>query len=419
MPELSSFRYRRVLLLGCGFMGISILWSIFDAFVPILLQAGRPDYSARAGADGYGLSPGLTGVVMSLDNMAALFILPYVGALSDRLRTRWGRRKPFIAAGSPVGAAAFVCIPLALGQPLWVFMAAIIAMLLAMDLFRTPTVALMPDITPSPKRSIGNAMINVMGGLGGVLGQRFGGQLFDGAPLHAFVFGAAGMLVGVAVVLLFIREPAPEEAGPAEEAEPSLLASLKDIARDADASALRILVAIFFWFLGHEALKVNFTSFAVNDLGVSSGEAAQALQYFSGAMLLFAVPGGLLGQRFGRRRVILAAIAILSALLGSCWFLETITQAKVMLGLIGSAWIVMVVNSLPMVVDCAPPRRIGTYTGLYYVASQSSAVIGPIAGGQIIGLFGNDYRVMFPYAAITLLLAGAAMWGVRRGEAIT
>ncbi|HUS64049.1 MAG TPA: MFS transporter [Kofleriaceae bacterium] len=419
MSELSSFRYRRVLLLGCGFMGISILWAIFDAFAPILLQAGRSDYSTRAGADGYGLSPGLTGVVMSLDNMAALFILPYVGALSDRLRTRWGRRKPFIAAGAPVGAAAFVCIPLALGQPLWVFMAAIIGMLLAMDLFRTPTVALMPDITPSPKRSIGNAMINVMGGLGGVLGQRFGGQLFDGAPLHAFLFGAAGMLIGVAVVLLFIREPAPEDAGPAEEAEPSLLASLKAIVHDADASALRILMAIFFWFLGHEALKVNFTSFAVNDLGVSSGEAAQTMQYFSGALLLFAVPGGLLGQRFGRRRVILVAIVVLSTLLGSCWFLETITQAKVMLGLIGSAWIVMVVNSLPMVVDCAPPRRIGTYTGLYYVASQSSAVIGPIAGGQIIGLFGNDYRVMFPYAALTLLLAGAAMWGVRRGEAIT
>jgi Na+/melibiose symporter-like transporter len=413
------FRYRRLLLLGFGFMGIQLLWSIFDAFVPILLQAGRADYSTRAGADGYGLSPGLTGVVMSLDNMAALFILPYVGALSDRLRTRWGRRKPFIVAGSPVGAAAFVCIPLALGQPLWVFMAAIIAMLLAMDLFRTPVVALMPDITPSPKRSIGNAMINVMGGLGGVLGQRFGGQLFDGAPLHAFLFGAAGMLVGVGVVLIFIREPAPEDAGPAEEADPSLLASLRDIARDADASALRILLAIFFWFLGHEALKVNFTSFAVNDLGVSSGEAAQALQYFSGALLLFAVPGGMLGQRFGRRRVILAAIAVLSVLLGSCWFLETITQAKVMLGLIGSAWIVMVVNSLPMVVDCAPPRLVGTYTGLYYVASQSSAVIGPIAGGQIIGLFDNDYRVMFPYAALTLLLAGAAMWGVRRGEAIT
>lgn len=411
------FRYRRLLLLGFGFMGISLLWSIFDAFVPIMLQAGRADYSVRSGVDGYGLSPGMTGVVMSFDNMAALFILPYVGALSDRIRTPWGRRKPFIIAGAPIGATAFLAIPLALGQPLWVFMAAVIAMLLAMDVFRTPVVALMPDITPSPKRSIGNAMINVMGGLGGVLGQRFGGQLFDGAPLHAFVFGAAGMLVGVGVVLAFIREPKPEDAGPAEE-EPSLLASLRGVVRDADASALRILVAIFFWFLGHEALKVNFTSFAINDLGVSGGEAAQAMQYFSLAVLVCAVPGGILGARFGRRRVILVAIGMLSVLFLSCWFLETIGQARLMLGLIGSVWIVMVVNSLPMVVDCAPPGRLGTYTGLYYVASQSSAVIGPIAGGQIIQLFGNDYRVMFPYAALTLLLAGAAMWGVRRGEAI-
>jgi len=411
-----TFTYRRLLLLGFGFMGIQLLWSIFDAFVPILLQAGRDDYSARAGVDGYGLSPGVTGVVMSLDNLAALFILPYVGALSDRIRTRWGRRKPFIAAGAPVGALAFVAIPLALGAPLGVFMVAVIVMLLAMDVFRTPVVALMPDITPSPKRSLGNAMINLMGGLGGVLGQRFGGQLFDDSPLHAFAYGALGMCAGVAVVLIFIREPTPEQAGPAEE-EPELLASLKEVLRDRDRSALRILVAIFFWFLGHEALKVNFTSFAVNDLGVTSGEAASTLQYFSGAMLLFSVPGGWLGQRFGRRLVILIAIGSLSALLAGCWFLETIEQARVMMALVGAAWIVMVVNSLPMVVDCAPARRLGTYTGLYYLASQSSAVIGPIAGGQIIELFGNDYRVMFPYAAVTLLCAGAAMWRVQRGEA--
>src|SRR5690606_19882613 len=347
---------------------------------------------------------------------AALFILPYVGALSDRIRTRWGRRKPFIAAGAPVGALAFVAIPLALGAPLGVFMVAVIVMLLAMDVFRTPVVALMPDITPSPKRSLGDAMINLMGGLGGVLGQRFGGQLFDDSPLHAFAYGALGMCAGVAVVLIFIREPTPEQAGPAEE-EPELLASLKEVLRDRDRSALRILVAIFFWFLGHEALKVNFTSFAVNDLGVTSGEAASTLQYFSGAMLLFSVPGGWLGQRFGRRLVILIAIGSLSALLAGCWFLETIEQARVMMALVGAAWIVMVVNSLPMVVDCAPARRLGTYTGLYYLASQSSAVIGPIAGGQIIELFGNDYRVMFPYAAVTLLCAGAAMWRVQRGEA--
>ena len=136
------FRYSGLLLLGFGFMGISLLWSIFDAFAPILLQAGRPDYSSRAGVDGYGLSPGVTGVVMSLDNMAALFILPYIGALSDRIRTPIGRRKPFILAGAPLGALAFVGIPLALGQPLWVFMATIIAMLLAMDVFRTPVVAI-------------------------------------------------------------------------------------------------------------------------------------------------------------------------------------------------------------------------------------------------------------------------------------
>ena len=134
--------YARLLLLGLGFMGISLLWGIYDAAVPIILQDGRPDFRDYAGVDGYGLSAPLMGSIMTLDNLAALLILPYVGAWSDRLRSPWGRRKPFIAVGAPLAAMGFVAIPFVMDRPLVFFMLAIMATLIAMDLFRTPVIAL-------------------------------------------------------------------------------------------------------------------------------------------------------------------------------------------------------------------------------------------------------------------------------------
>ena len=151
--ERSSFDFRRIWVLGFGFLGISLLWQAYNDFVPVLLQAGRPDFPKGAGVQGFAQSISRTGFIMGLDNLAALFILPYVGSLSDRTRTRWGRRKPFIMIGAPVAALAFAAAPFTLGQPLGLFMATLIVTLLAMDLFRTPVVALMPDLTPPRLRS--------------------------------------------------------------------------------------------------------------------------------------------------------------------------------------------------------------------------------------------------------------------------
>ena len=147
-----KFSYSRLLLLGFGFMGVTLLWGLYNAYIPIFLQSGRPDFSSTAGVAGFGLSATATGFVMTLDNIAALFILPFVGAWSDRIRTKIGRRKPFIAIGAPLAFIGFIGIPFALNISLPIFMLAIFITLFAMDLFRTPVISLMPDITPSPKR---------------------------------------------------------------------------------------------------------------------------------------------------------------------------------------------------------------------------------------------------------------------------
>lgn len=420
----SSFSYRGLILVGCGFMGIQLLWSIYNAYVPIFLQVGRPDYSTTAGVPhGFGLQPSTTSLILTLDNWTGLVMLPLVASLSDRIWTRIGRRKPFILTGAPIAAIAFTAIPLALAAPLPVFMATLATTFLAMNMFRSPTVALMPDVTPSALRSTGNGVINLMGGLGQTCGFLFGGAIFALSYAAPFWLGAGGLLVGTGLVIFLVREPRVEHdahsapADPDPEAPASLVRAMTQVIRDRDRSALRILGAIFSWYLGHTAIEVFFTSFAINELGADSGQATASLSFFSFSFLAFAFVAGLLGQRFGRRRVILTAIATLAVLYLVATQLQTLSQARALLVGVGICWSVMIVNSLPMVIDCAPRGRIGTYTGLYYVATQSASIIGPYVAGWIVQLSDNSYRIIYPYAACALVLAALSMAGVRRGEA--
>jgi MFS family permease len=151
---------------------------------------------------------------------------------------------------------------------------------------------------------------------------------------------------------------------------------------------------------------------------VDSGEATALLAFFALSIILFSVPSGLLGGRFGRKRVIQTGILAFGILLACGYFIHSAWQIRILLGIAGIAWSLILVNSLPMVIDSAPRERIGAYTGLYYLASQSSAIAGPILAGQTIAVFNNDYRVAFLYGATALGIAFAFMQGVRRGEAV-
>ena len=412
------FSYRRLLLLGFGFMGVSLLWGIYNAYVPIFLQAGRADYSSTAGVAGFGMGADTTGFIMTLDNIAALFILPFVGAYSDRIWTKFGRRKPFIMIGAPLALVGFIGIPMFLGGSLLLFMGAIFVTLFAMDLFRTPVVSLMTDITPSPKRSQANGMINLMGGIGGVLAFAVGGILFKVSVGAPFYFGGIVMLIGCAVVLLFIKEPKPESVEPVE-GKPGLIGSFKTIIKDNDKSALYLLGAIFFWFLGYNALEVFFTSFAVNVLSVDSGEATFLLAYFSLAIIITAPIAGYIGGKVGRKRTMIVGIIAFAILLAYGYTITSVFHVKIMLLLSGISWSMILVNSLPMVIDMAPQDRLGAYTGLYYLSSQTSAIVGPVLSGKIISIFSNDYRIAFMYGAVTLVIALLFVIPIKRGEALT
>ena len=189
----SRLNYGKTFLLGFGFFGVSVVWGVYNAFVPIFLS------------EKFNVAPALIGFFMTLDNIAALFIQPPVGAWSDRIRTPLGRRIPFIIIGAPITALAFGLIPVASIVPL--FVACTSTTLLSAALWRTPVVALMPDITPSAFRSQANGIINFMGGLGSIIALQTGGLLYKMSPDFPFWMGSVLVVLAALVVYLFIEEP--------------------------------------------------------------------------------------------------------------------------------------------------------------------------------------------------------------------
>jgi len=424
----------RTLLIGFGFFGISILWTLYNAYVPIFLQAGNPNFNAP-GEVGFGLAPGLTGVIMTLDNIAAFFLLPAIGVWSDRIWTKLGRRMPFILVLAPISIAAFILIPFAvsaipadlsgqtglLGPQLVLFMITIGVFLTAMAAFRTPVIALMPDLTPSPLRSQANGIINLMGGVGTLLATLAGGLLYGVGRVVPFVFGGLVMAVAVSMLFFFVKEKkgdATESSGEEGANAVGALRAVKSVSPDARRSLALLLGAIFCWFVGYNAVETFLTSYGVSELGMSIGQASLLMGVASLAFLAFAVPSGYLAARLGRRRTIITGLTIFGTLLLFNFFLQDARLIWAVLGIGGAGWALVNINSLPMVIDTAPTDvDVGTYTGFYYIASQLAAVAGPTINGYIVEWGGGDYNLIFIVTPVFFLLAILCMLGVTRGEA--
>jgi MFS family permease len=420
-----KFKYGKIFLLGFGFFGVSVIWGVYNAFVPIFL------------ADKFQLAPVWIGFFMTLDNIAALFIQPPVGAWSDRLRTKIGRRMPFILIGAPVGALAFGLIPMAAILPL--FVACTSTLILSMAIWRTPVVALMPDITPSGKRSQANGIINFMGGIGTIIALQTGGMLYKLSPSFPFWMGSVLVILAALMVFFFIKEPKNFQES---EKEPDMFASLREVLTDPDKSALRLFLAIFFWFIGYAAVEAFFTLYAKNHLGINEGDGATLLSVLPLLFVVFAIPSGIIASKIGRRVTISIGLVLMTVILVCLYIFppatllapvtklplvgiplvsggaRMLTFAGVLLMFAGIAWSFVNINSLPMVVDMTSAARIGTYTGLYYLFSTLSAIVGPNVNGWIIQLTSGNYNNIMLVAPIFMIVALILMWGVRRGEAM-
>ncbi|NLS75704.1 MAG: SLC45 family MFS transporter [Chloroflexi bacterium] len=429
--------WKKTFLIGFGFFGISVVWQVYNTFVPLFLQSGDPLFDAQSKSDilGFGLSATWSGFIMTLDNIAALILLPLVGAWSDRTRTRIGRRYPFILTGAPIAALAFALVPVATGMinpaangkivgnggPFALFIAAIGVFLLAMACFRTPVVAMMPDLTPSPLRSKANGVINFMGGFGGVIAALGLASFFDlnqGIPFWA---GVIIMLVAVVVMFVTVREPKMEDLPVEQAGGQKQRLGLRNIAlapAENRKSLILLMLAIFCWFVGYGGIGTFLSSYAVTNLGVSAGTAGMLSSISTGAFILFAIPAGIIGGRFGRKRTIISGLIVFAILLLFARAVPTLAAMYVALGLGGLAWSLVNVNSLPMIVDTTNDARLlGTFTGLYYFASQSADILGPILNGAVIDLTGRNYSNILVVAPIFFVLAILCMLRVTRGEA--
>ncbi|HZJ68849.1 MAG TPA: MFS transporter [Candidatus Eisenbacteria bacterium] len=391
----SKLNYGKTFLIGTGFFASSLLWSIYNSFVPLILK----DFIT---------STTVIGMIMTIDNLFGVIFQPVFGAMSDRTQTRFGKRFPYIMIGAPLCAGLFFFIP---RMPTIVtVMAVVIVFNFGMSVWRAPIVALMPDLTPSEHWSKANGVINLMGGVASIIAFLIGGKIANsyGRPA-TFGMGSIIMLIAVVVLFLFVKEPPMQidkkDNDVGSKKKKSLdLSIFKKLPKSDKNNLIFLLLAIFFWFCGYNAIETFFTSFAVAQLGVAEGSAAMLLAFFSVSFVAFAIPSGFLATKIGRKKAILIGLVGLVSVFVPIVFIMNLTAIKILLMIGGFFWALININSLPMVLEIGQKSEIGTYTGYYYFFSFSASIVSPILYGFIRDLTGS-FNSLFLYAPIVFTLA--------------
>ena len=419
-----KLNYKRTLLVGLAFLSICAFWQLYDNVVPLILK------------NTFDIPDDIAGVIMALDNVLALFLLPLFGKLSDRTHTRLGRRMPYILGGTLAAVVLMNLLPMAdRARSLWLFVAALGLLLLAMGVYRSPAVALMPDVTPKPLRSKGNAIINLMGTLGGVFTLAATSFLVThdatGREDYSALFLAVSilMLAAVAVLLFTIREnrlahevelqnlaAQGEDAAQAQDDEtPSSGAGFSSLDPALRRSLILILCSVALWFMGYNAVTTAFTKYVSVQWGYDIKAASQCLMVATVGAVVSYLPVGFLSSRFGRKRVIQAGVLLLAACFGAAALFASFSPVLYgIFALVGAAWAMINVNSYPMVVEISKSGDVGKYTGYYYTFSMAAQIVTPIASGWLLEHVG--YYTLLPYAAVMVALSFVTISLTRHGD---
>lgn len=385
---MKKTNYVKTFLLGFGFFAISLSWTLYNAFVPLMLEK-------------FISSATLIGFIMTFDNYFALIIQPTVGNYSDRINTRFGRRMPFIMIGMPLAAIFLALIPNYKGLVTLIIF--LLLMNLSMSLFRAPVVSLMPDITPEKDRSMANSIINFMGGIGAVAATLVGSILWNKSNKYPFYMTAVLMILSLIVLYIFIKEKRDvinyEKCN--DDNKLNLIQDIKVLLKNKDAFFL--LLAICSWFIAYQGVQSIFTVYAKNYIGVSESSAAMTLTFFSISFLLFAIPSGILGTKIGKRKSILIGIIGMVVVFTLLSLTKDIMVIRILFIIGGIFWAAININSYPFIADMAPKGSIGTYTGFYYFFSSVAAIVSPPLVGAFMDLI--SFRVLFIYSAVFYFIA--------------
>ena len=423
---------RRTILVGLAFLSICTFWQMYDNVMTLILT------------DTFKLNETFAGAIMAADNVLALFLLPFFGALSDKTSTRIGRRMPFIVGGTAAAAILMNLIPLLDDRyaatpgtgTLVLFIIVLGLLLVSMGTYRSPAVALMPDVTPKPLRSRANAIINLMGAVGGILYLGLAAVLYPASKTKGvehvsyrplFFIVSMIMVAAVAVLYLTIREPkltAENQALERQHPEWNLAeddgSGNEALPKPVKKSLGFLLVSIALWFIGYNGVTTWFTTYVSEVMGQGLGGASQCLLIATAGAIVSYIPIGAIAAKIGRKRTIQGGVILLAVCFGLGYVLTTAYQSInfimfLVFALVGLAWAAINVNSLPMVVEMCRGSDIGKFTGYYYTASMSAQVVTPVLAGTLMRNI--DYRVLFPYAAFFVAMSFVTMLFVRHGDA--
>ena len=423
---------KRTILVGLAFLSICAFWQLYDNVVPLILK------------ETFNMNETLAGIIMGADNVLALFLLPFFGSLSDRTNTKIGKRMPYIIFGTAAAIILMNILPIldnsysavpASGK-LVVFVILLGLLLIAMGTYRSPAVALMPDVTPKPLRSKANAIINLMGALGGILYLGIASVLYPKSKTEGlahvnyqplFIIVAAIMLIAVVLLKLTTNEPKLTAENKAlEEQHPEWnLAEDDGSGNEALPAPVKkslgfLLASIALWFIGYNGVTTWFTTYASQIMGMGLGEASRILMVATGGAIISYIPIGIIASKIGRKKTIRMGCVLLAVCFALGYFL-TISMTKitiimyVVFVLIGFAWAAINVNSLPMVVEMCKGSDIGKFTGYYYTASMAAQVVTPTLVGTLMRAI--SYKVLFIYGAVFIALSFVTMGFVKHGDA--
>lgn len=438
-----KLNYRRTFIIGFAFFGILMMWQVYDTYASsflseLFMKAFHKDNPEDVQY--------LVGMMMALDNLAALIMMPIFGRLSDKTNTKIGKRMPFILIGTFACAIAFPFMPVAFHYSnlaaLIVLMA--ITVFFAM-MYRNPAVALMPDLTPKPLRSKANGIINIMGYLGGAvptllglflvlskyLGEKDAGSWQDhNIWVIEIPFLLASILMIASVLILFflikenkIKEEIKDELD-AGEKEAEIADSVEDDAPLSKANKtmlILILVAEFFWFMADNGIGTFMTNYTRYHLQASTS-ALSLNTIISGLMSVagFAV-GGLIASKIGRKWTLTAGL-LLTLAAYAVWLILGLTIAPngsfpiyiyAIFAVKGFAMSLVHVNSFPMVVELCNAKKIGRFTGLYYASSMLAQTITPTLIGLLLLTEGFSFSLLPLYALICIVISAAIFFFVK------
>ncbi|PKM73575.1 MAG: MFS transporter [Firmicutes bacterium HGW-Firmicutes-16] len=492
-----KLNYKRTIFVGFAFFLISAFWQGYDTIIPKILT------------DKFGMSQSLSGAIMGLDNILALFMLPLFGVLSDKCKSPRGRRTPFIIAGTVIAAVFLVMLSFADSMqlknisavaptnptaqvtlydaglsittpdgktvaisdmftkdeytaitmttesggtnpdytnyivparhayaaavvandktPLIIFIAILFVLLLSMSTFRSPAVALMPDVTIKPLRSKANAVINLMGAAGGIIILGLGMAFKTGSAANAlmsyklfFICIAGLMIVSLLIFLWRVKEPKLVKAMHEESRKYNIDQEEDDdsgsrkLSKGEKISLVLILSSVVFWFFGYNAVTSKYSVYASSVLNLDYNN---TLMIATGAAILSYIPVGALASKIGRKKSIMAGIILLGTAFLSASFIRAGSSTLVMnilFAMAGIGWATINVNSYPMVVELSKGSEVGKYTGVYYTASMAAQTLTPFISGMFMDKV--SMTTLFPYGCVFVFLAFITMLFVKHGD---